>query len=229
MDSPTQWGHVFHTLLGWFDYGATPLSNLQSKHAHFTEVCKRLGVPLALKTVEGPSTSLTFLGIILDTSRMEICLPDEKLLCIRNKILNWLLKKNATKRETLSLVGLLQHASKVVRCGCTFVGRMYKAAATVKELSFFTFLTKEFRSDLFWWHFFLTSWNGLSLLRSSNFKQADCCIQTDASGLWGCGAVFGNHWFQWPWPVEWNSIGIVAKELAPIVIGHAVWGPYLKK
>ena len=179
--------------------------------------------------VEGPSTSLTFLGITLDTSRMEIRLPDEKLLHIRNEILNWLLMKNATQREILSLVGLMQHASKVVRYGRTFVGRMYQAAAKVKELSFFTCLTKEFRSDLFWWHFFLTSWNGLSLLRSSNFRQADCCIQTDASGLWGCGTVFGNHWFQWPWPVEWSSIGIMAKKLAPIVIGCAVWGPYLKK
>ena len=97
------------------------LSNLQSKHAYFTEVCERLGVPLAFEKVEGPSTSFTFLGITLDTSRMEICLPDEKLLHIRNEMLNWLPKKNATKREILSLVGLLQHASKVVRCGRTFV------------------------------------------------------------------------------------------------------------
>ena len=157
----------------------------------FTEVFERLGVPLALEKVEGPSTSLTFLGITLDTSRMEIHLPDEKLLGTRNEILNWLPNKNATK--SLSLVGLLQHASKVVRCGRTFIGWMYQAGAKVKELSFFTHLTKEFRSDLFWWHFFLTSWNGFSLLRSSNFGQADYCTQTDASGSWGCGTVFDNH------------------------------------
>ena len=155
--------------------------------------------------IDLPPASL--LGITLDTSQMEICLPDEKLLRIRNKILNWLPKKIATKREILSLVGLLQHASKVVRCGHTFVGRMYQAAAKVKELTFFTRLTKEFRSDLFWWHFLLTSWNGLSLLHSSNFRQADCCIQTYASDSWGCGAVFGNHWFQWPWPVFHRNKG----------------------
>ena len=109
---------------------------------------------------------------------MEIRLPDEKLLRIYNKILNWLPKKNATKREILSLVGLLQHASKVVKYGCTFVRRMYQVAAKIKELSFFTRLIKEFRSDLFWWHFFLTSWNGLSLLHSSYFGQTDYCIQT---------------------------------------------------
>ena len=114
----------------------------------FTEVCERLGVPLALEK-GGLSTSLTFLGITLDTNRMEIRLPDEKLLCIRNEMLNWLPKKNTTKREILSLVGLLQHVSKVVRCGRTFVRWMYQAAAKVKELSFFTRLTKEFRSDPF--------------------------------------------------------------------------------
>ena len=163
----------------------------------FTEVCVRLGVPLALEKVEGPSTCLTFLGITLDTSWMEIRLPEEKLLHIRNEILNWLPKKNATKREILSLVGLLQHATKVVKCGRTFVGWMYQYAAKVKEMSFFTRLTKEFKSDLYWWHFFLTCWNGLSLLHSSNFRQADHYIQTDASGSWGCGAFFENRWFQW--------------------------------
>ena len=34
-------------------------------------VCLHLGVPLAVEKVEGPSTSLTFLGIVLDTVRME--------------------------------------------------------------------------------------------------------------------------------------------------------------
>ena len=171
-----------------------PHSPICNRNMHvFIEVCERLGVPLALEKMEGPSTSLTF---ILDTSRTEFHLPDEKLLHIHNEILNWLPKKNTTKRELLSLVGLLQHASKVVRCGHTFVRQMYQAAAKVKKLSFFTHRTKEFRSDLFWWHFFLTSRNGLSLLCSSNFWQADYCIQTDTSDSSGRGVVFDNHWFQ---------------------------------
>ena len=45
-------------------------------------------------------------------------------------------------------------------------------------------------------------------------------------GLW---CFFENHWFQWAWPVEWSSIGIMAKELAPIVISCTVWGPHLKR
>ena len=32
------------------------------------QTCQQLGVPLAMEKVEGPSTSLTFLGITLDTA-----------------------------------------------------------------------------------------------------------------------------------------------------------------
>lgn len=98
----------------------------------FINTCSRLGVPLALEKVEGPSTSLTFLGITLDSSHMEIRLSEEKLLRIRHEVLKLLPRRSAKKREILSLVGLLQHATKVVWCGRTFVGRMYQTAANVK-------------------------------------------------------------------------------------------------
>ena len=55
-------------------------------------------------------------------------------------------KKKAIKREILSLVGLLlQHATKVVRSGRTFVVRKYSTAAKINKLSYYTRLNKEFR------------------------------------------------------------------------------------
>jgi len=68
-------------------------------------------MPLA---AEGSSTQLTFLGILLDTTFKEIWLPDDKPQCISTEFSSWLQKKSATKWEILSLVGLLQHAPKVV-------------------------------------------------------------------------------------------------------------------
>lgn len=41
--------------------------------------CAFLGFPLALEKVEGPATILVFLGILLDSVRMELRLPPEKL------------------------------------------------------------------------------------------------------------------------------------------------------
>ena len=192
------------------------------------QTCDYLGVPLALEKVEGPLTTLPFLGIVLDTSRMEARLPEEKLLKLRKEIVDWIGYTNATKREILSLVGSLQHAAKVVRCGRAFVSRMYVTAAKVRELHFYTRLNVEFRSDLCWWHTFLTDWNGLSLLRwNDNNWSPSHIIQTDASGSWGCGAFWEGQWLQWCWPPEWAQYNIMIKELVPIVLSCAVWGKQL--
>lgn len=42
-------------------------------------VCAMLGIPLALKKMEGPFASLKFLAITLDTTRMVMYLLDDKL------------------------------------------------------------------------------------------------------------------------------------------------------
>ena len=62
-----------------------------------TRTCEELGVPLAFEKIEGPATSLPFLGIILDSSKMEARLPLDKLMRIRNELTSWQGKKQATK------------------------------------------------------------------------------------------------------------------------------------
>ena len=46
---------------------------------------QELGIPLATEKIEGASISLTFLGIVLDTSHMKARLPDDKLQCIQKE------------------------------------------------------------------------------------------------------------------------------------------------
>ena len=192
------------------------------------QVCQMLRVPLAIEKVEGPATSLEFLGITLDTTRMEVRLPDEKLARIKKMVRDWMDKRKATKRQILSLVGLLQHAAKLVRPGRIFVRRMYSVAAQVKEMDHFTRLNKGFRSDLFWWYTFVDLWNGCSFLKVIvAIPAAQIAIQTDASGAWGCGAYFFGEWLQLQWSEEWRPIAIMAKELVPIVLCCTVWGKHL--
>ena len=105
------------------------------------------------------------------------------------------------------------------------MSRMYATAAKLKKMHYFTRLNKEFHSDLAWWHVFLQSWNGLSLLH--NVTTPSFTIYTDASGSWGCGACFGRCWLQWQWPIQWSPVSIMAKELVPIVLSCALWGPQL--
>ena len=202
-----------------------PCSNECYQNLHIMiQVCQLLNVPLAIGKVEGPSTLLEFLGILLDTVRMEAHLPVDKLARLRTTVSDWLDKRNATKRQILSLVGILQHVAKVVQPGRIFVHRMYSVAAQAKEMDHFTRLNKGFRSDLFWWHMFTNEWNGYSILKVvAGEPHSQCTIQTDASDGWGCGAFFQGSWFQWQWPAEWVPIPIMAKELVPIVLSCAVW------
>jgi len=192
-------------------------------------VCLHLGVPLAVEKVEGPSTLLTILGIDLDTVRMEARLPTDKLHRIHHQVKTWLSKKRATKRQILSLVGLLQHATKVVHPGCTFLSRIYSLTTKSKQPSHRKKLSAAFHSDLRWWHVFITHWNSISFFHLTSSNSApDCCIETDASGSWGCGAWFASLWFHYNWPADWATIGIMAKELIPI-FSSMVWGSTLAR
>ena len=105
---------------------------------------------------------------------------------------------------------------------------MYVTAAKLQKMHFLTRPNKEFSSDLMWWHTFLQSWNKLSMLRHPALRTAsDLSIQTDALGLWDCGAVFNAQWLQWLWTPEWSNSGIMAKELVPITFSCIVCGSQL--
>ena len=221
---------MLHYLDNFLLMGPPHSSDCQQDLDTFIQLCSYLGIPLASEKIEDPTTSLSFLGITIDTSRMEMRLPKDKLARIQEMLSQWLGKKKATKRKILSLLGHLQHASKVVRCGHIFTARMYATAAKLKKLHFYTRLNRQFRSDLAWWYTFVCHWNGLSILRDPTMvPSTPIAIQTDASGSWSCGAVYNHRWLQLRWSDEWMHQDIMAKELVPVVIMVAVWGPLLVK
>ena len=121
-----QYGVSFclHYLDDFLTIGAPGSSTCKRNLDTIQQVCEWLGIPLALEKVEGLSTSLNFLGITLDTVRMEARLPTDKLQRARELVSSWTMRKSATKREILSLIGILQHATKIVKSGRTLLHRM---------------------------------------------------------------------------------------------------------
>ena len=82
-------------------------------------------------------------------------------------------------------------------------------------------LNSECQADLEWWVSFSRHWNGASILRPVRESCPDVHFWSDASGPWGCGAV----WFQVAWdllPIA--SASIPSKEVSPIVVAGAIWG-----
>ncbi len=156
------------------------------------EWCDRLGVPVSAHKVEGPATSITFLGIVLDTVTQELRLPQDKFSRLSTTIKQWRCRKSCKKRQLLSLIGQLQHACRVVRPGRTFLRRMIYLSMVAKEPHHRIRLNRAFRSDLQWWVSFLHEWNGLSMMSSVMRRPPTATITSDASGNWGCGAFSSN-------------------------------------
>ena len=75
--------------------------------ARFTLVLNTLHVPIAPHKTVGPIEQLQYLGIFIDTDRIEVRLPDDKL----SRIITMDIFKNKhsiLKRELLSLLGHLK-------------------------------------------------------------------------------------------------------------------------
>ena len=131
-------------------------------------------------------------------------------------------KHSRSQRDLLSLIGLLNYAAKVVRPGRAFLRSLIEAFTSVQNLDHRVHLNAGARADFAWWAIFVRVWNGVSSFPAptpSNF------IISDALGGWGCAAIFNNLWLHFQWPSSWLDISIAPKELAPIVMAMALWGP----
>ena len=65
-------------------------------------------------------------------------------------------------------------------------------------------------------------WNGVGVI-ASGMPQEPLVFYTNASGGWGCGAVFRTACFQLQWPTEFLQ-HISFGELVPTLISCMVWG-----
>ena len=81
--------HILHYLDDFLILGSPMSFKCQQDLDIIIKICKDLGVLLALGKVEGPSTTLPFLGIVLDTVEMETRLPHDKLEWMCNMVSTW--------------------------------------------------------------------------------------------------------------------------------------------
>ena len=85
---------------------------------------RTLGVPIAEHKTEGPSLIIEFLGIIIDSQKMEARLPFDKLNRLFVDLNSWHTKKSATLQGLQSLIGTLHFPCKVITPGRAFLQRI---------------------------------------------------------------------------------------------------------
>ena len=217
-----------HPYLDDYFLAGTPGSAQCAHHLHtLTTLCGSLGVPLAEEKLEGPTTCLEYLGILLDSASLEARLPPDKLQDIHSSLELWLGCTQSTKQELLSLIGTLSFAAKVVPAGRTFLRRMIDLSTTADSLQAAIPFSEPFQLDLQWWRAFVTPWNGRSFFLLPNWTPSpDLDLYTDSSGIIGYGAYCQGHWFNGRWTPAQLSHSIQWKELYPIVLAAYIWGEH---
>ena len=125
-------GILFHYLDDFITIGPPDSEECARNMQKFNEMCGELGVPVAEDKTVGPTTYLSFLGIEVDSERLELHLH-KKLERVKQPVKEWCGRKAARWRELESLLGLLQHAAKVVSPGRRFVRRIIQALTGVKH------------------------------------------------------------------------------------------------
>lgn len=190
-----------------------------------------------------PAQKVRYLGIMIDSTNMELSLPQNKLVQLKELVRQFLDRTHANKRQILSLAGLLSHCTKVVRGGRTFSRRVINLANFLPELHSIVCLPEWFRDDLKWWDSFVKCFNGKAGI-IKNLHWCDRVILTDAS-FTGFGGWFGDDWFAGVWSmrdhpqleeVHEDNIELGSSELTqveninilelwPVICAIRRWGP----
>ena len=150
------------------------------------------------KSVLEPCQELEFLGFLVNSKTMSLCLPKDKIRGIKRDCQQLLDNPCVSGRVLSRLLGKLSASIQAVFPAPLHYRFLLRAKnlALKESQGYETLLTLDqaAQQELVWWRDHLTAWNGKSLLR----KQEDLIIETDASNLgWGAsckGVQTGGLW-----------------------------------
>ena len=217
--------NMLHYLDDYFFTGETEKKCDQSL-TQFDRLCESLKIPLAEDKKEGPAEVITFLGIEIDTVHKCCRLPSQKFQRLLVTLKVWESKKQASKRELLSLIGSLSFAAKVVKPGRTFMRRLIDLSSIPIELSDIVTLSDDALEDVKWWSEFASEWNGVAFFQDPIMTSEQLNFFTDASGL-GLGGWFQDLWFSIVLPITEQPVPIHLLEFCAVAIAIVTWSDHL--
>ncbi len=209
----------------------SPPDSIPAAHLLTTQkVFSELRIPLAQDKTAGPSTSIEFLGINLDSQKFQASLLKEKI--DRMILVASTLAANPTcsKRELLSVLGHLNFAMRIIPQGRPFISHLLTLASSTHALEDQIALTDSCSNELSLWISFFKRWNGLSFFYNNLISSAvDIQLFTDAAPSIGYGGFYQGRWFASTWPCQLSNLpqssaSSALFELYPIVIAAFLWG-----
>lgn len=170
------------------------------------------------KSALRPSKSLTFLGVIIDSSRMKIFLPESKRQNVKEMCKVGLTQPVLSIRYVLHIIGTLNAYSVAVEYGGNHFKRLESEQIRALKQNHGDFdcpitISPEGKQDLLWWARNIDS--GFAHVRHSN---PSAVLTSDASDL-GWGAFMGENKIQGEWSDPEVDLHINVKELLAVLYG----------
>ena len=90
----------------------------------FRAMCDRFGIPIADEKTEGPVQVITYLGLEIDSTELQVRVPKEKLRVLLSMLDDFASKSKLTLRQLQSLTGSLNFVCKAIAPGRAFLRRL---------------------------------------------------------------------------------------------------------
>ena len=208
-------------------------------------VLRFLGFHVAYEKLGCPSKCVTYLGIIIDSVRMELRLPGAKLHKLIELIKSIEVQKRVSKKNLESLGGLLSHCAHIVKGGRIFCKNVYKLYKQLVNRNLrYIQLGDDVKKDLRWWKRFCVFFNGSRKIVKENYQYP----MVSDSSLKGFAVYLGSDWAAGVWHDEdylklrsdcnhivskplledFETDNINVLELWPIVVGLKRWAHLFK-
>ena len=210
----------------------------------FLDLCNCINCPISKDKTEWATTSIVFLGILLNGTNRTLAVPQDKKEKAKNLLKIAILKRKVTIKFIQWLTGTLHFLNKAIVPGRAFTWKMYLKLRVTNSKGeklrqyHHIYLDSDFISDCKVWLSFLDN-NVSSKLcrpfldwedRRQTLKTFNFYSDASASHRKGMGAIFGDHYII----CKWNSDFILRKkpsieflELYALVAAVLTWAPRL--
>ena len=159
----------------------------------FLAMCKRTGIPVNDEKTVWPTNVLLFLGVELDTNKMEARLDRKKLCRLVGLLRDFRKARKVTLKAIQQLAGLLNWVCAVVLPGRPFLRSIIDLSIGLKYALAKRKLTSQVKADIDIWLMFLKCYNGVSVFHSQLKAQVHGLLTADASDI-GFGFFHGDSW-----------------------------------
>ena len=145
-----------------------------------------LGLPLTTSKTQYPSTSVKWLGIIVDSHNLSLSVPEDKLADAIFLARDMAGKRTCTLKQLQSVIGKLVHIAKCVKSARLFISRLLDAVRGHPKM--YIKVNEEMRKDINWFAEFAAQWNGISYVPSTHIHE-NFTVDACPTGIGGFNAT----------------------------------------